>query len=80
MVADGSGTAVSPPDVRHFVLPRGDWSIVEDSWNVMGLRGTGSKDVVVDDVFVPHHRVSDAARMYDGSYARERRPDSPCSR
>lgn len=77
LVADGSGTAVTPPDVRHFVLPRGDWTIVEDSWNVMGLRGTGSKDVVIEDVFVPDHRVSEAARMYDGSYARERRPDSP---
>jgi alkylation response protein AidB-like acyl-CoA dehydrogenase len=77
MVADGSGAAVSPPDVCHVVLPRGDWSIVEDSWDVMGLRGTGSKDVVVEDVFVPAHRVAEAARMYDGSYARERRPDSP---
>ena len=44
---------------------------------MMGLRGTGSKDVVIDDVFVPDHRVSEASRMYDGSYARERRPDSP---
>ena len=77
MVADASGTPLTPPDVRHFVLPKGDWTIVEDSWNVMGLRGTGSKDVVIDDVFVPDHRVSEAPRMYDGSYARERRPGSP---
>jgi len=77
MVADQAGTAVTPPDVRHFVLPRGDWTIVEDSWDVMGLRGTGSKDVIVDDVFIPDHRVSEAVKMYDGSYARERRPESP---
>ena len=76
MVADETGAPLSPPDVRHFVLPKGDWTIVEDSWNVMGLRGTGSKDVVVD-AFVPDHRVSEAPKMYDGSYARERRPDSP---
>ncbi|WP_457184913.1 hydroxylase [Nocardioides sp. P5_E3] len=76
MLADETGAPSSPPDVRHFVLPEGDWTIVDDSWNVMGLRGTGSKDVVVD-AFVPDHRVSEASKMYDGSYARERRPDSP---
>ncbi len=43
----------------------------------MGLRGTGSKDVIVENVFVPDYRVSEAPRMYDGSYARERRPGSP---
>lgn len=26
-------------------------------WNVVGLRGTGSNTVVVEDVFVPTHRV-----------------------
>jgi alkylation response protein AidB-like acyl-CoA dehydrogenase len=77
MVADESGHAVTPPDVRHFVLPQGDWTIVEDSWDVMGLRGTGSKDVVVKDAFVPAYRVAEASRMYDGSYGRERRPGSP---
>ena len=50
MVADEPGRLpVVPPDVRHFVLPRADYTIVPDSWNVMGLRGTGSKDVVVDE-------------------------------
>ena len=32
-----------------------DYDEVEiiDNWDVLGLRGTGSKRVVVDDVFVP---------------------------
>jgi alkylation response protein AidB-like acyl-CoA dehydrogenase len=30
---------------------------IEDSWNVGGLRGSGSHDVAVDDVFVPESRV-----------------------
>jgi len=76
-VTDTAGASQTPPDVRHFVLPRTDYTIVPDSWNVMGLQGTGSKDVIVDNVFVPAHRVSIGARMYDGSYAAERRPGSP---
>ena len=36
-------------------LPRAEWQIVEN-WDVLGMRGTGSHDVTVDDVFVPDHR------------------------
>src|SRR5919197_419791 len=31
-----------------------------DNWDVLGLRGTGSKRVVVDDVFIPRHRTIDS--------------------
>lgn len=40
---------------RTFLLPRADYNIV-DNWDVIGLKGTGSHDIVVDDVFVPEHR------------------------
>jgi 3-hydroxy-9,10-secoandrosta-1,3,5(10)-triene-9,17-dione monooxygenase len=40
---------------RIFLLPAKDYSII-DTWHVIGLAGTGSKDVAVDDVFVPEHR------------------------
>jgi len=30
---------------------------IDDDWQVAGLRGTGSKTLVVDDVFVPHYRI-----------------------
>jgi len=39
-----------------FLLPIDDCEIV-DNWFVCGLAGTGSKDIVVRDVFVPAHRV-----------------------
>ena len=40
---------------RTFLLPAADYSIVEN-WDVVGLKGTGSHDIIVDDVFVPEHR------------------------
>jgi 3-hydroxy-9,10-secoandrosta-1,3,5(10)-triene-9,17-dione monooxygenase len=39
-------------DFKTFMVPRADYTI-EDVWNVVGLRGTGSNDIVVEDVFVP---------------------------
>ncbi len=78
MVTDADGKLPSErPDVRHFVLPRGDYEIVENSWNVMGLKGTGSKNVRMKDVFVPDYRVSEARKVTEGVYAEERRPGSP---
>jgi alkylation response protein AidB-like acyl-CoA dehydrogenase len=77
MVADEDGNPVMPPDIRHFVLPRADYEIVEDSWNVMGLKGTGSKDVRMKDAFVPDYRVVENERMRDNHYSEKWRPDSP---
>jgi 3-hydroxy-9,10-secoandrosta-1,3,5(10)-triene-9,17-dione monooxygenase len=44
-----------PTDFRTFLLPSSDYTI-EDVWDTVGLRGTGSNDIVVSDVFVPEHR------------------------
>ncbi len=43
------------PDFRSFLLLAGQYRI-EDNWHVVGLRGTGSKDIIVEDAFVPEHR------------------------
>lgn len=40
---------------RTFLLPKSDYEIVKN-WDVHGLRGTGSHDIVVKDVFVPEYR------------------------
>lgn len=44
-----------PVDEADLLVPTSDVAI-KDDWNVIGLRGTGSCSVVVEDVFVPAHR------------------------
>jgi 3-hydroxy-9,10-secoandrosta-1,3,5(10)-triene-9,17-dione monooxygenase len=44
-----------PIDFRTFLLPRADY-VIEDVWDTVGLRGTGSNDIVLSDVFVPEYR------------------------
>jgi len=65
-----------PPDVRHFILPRGDYQIVPGSWHVMGLEGTGSKSIHIVDAFVPDYRTVGHVALSEGAY-RHRRPDVP---
>jgi 3-hydroxy-9,10-secoandrosta-1,3,5(10)-triene-9,17-dione monooxygenase len=43
------------PDARVFLLPRRDY-VIDDNWHVIGLCGTGSKDLVVGEAFVPEYR------------------------
>jgi alkylation response protein AidB-like acyl-CoA dehydrogenase len=40
------------PDLRVLFVPKGHYAIL-DTWHAGGLRGSGSHDIVVDDVFVP---------------------------
>jgi 3-hydroxy-9,10-secoandrosta-1,3,5(10)-triene-9,17-dione monooxygenase len=63
LVVDDEDSVV---DFRTFLVPRSDYAI-EDVWNVVGLRGTGSNDILVDDVFVPETNtlsMSDTGRCY----------------
>ncbi|MUL65613.1 hydroxylase [Mycobacterium sp. CBMA 234] len=71
MLGDAEGKPLMPPQMLHMILPRSDYEIVEDSWNVVGLRGTGSKDVIVSDAFVPTYRTMDATKVMDGRAQRE---------
>ncbi len=43
------------PDARTFLVPRSDY-VIDDTWYTVGLCGTGSKDLVVDNAFVPEYR------------------------
>jgi 3-hydroxy-9,10-secoandrosta-1,3,5(10)-triene-9,17-dione monooxygenase len=49
------GGGFEVPDFRSFVLLPGQYTIV-DAWHTVGAKGTGSQDIIVDDVFVPEHR------------------------
>ena len=54
------GATVQPsdggtPENRYFVLPASDYT-VQDEWDVVGLKGTGSNDIACEDVFVPGYR------------------------
>lgn len=49
------GSGEQAPDFRTFLIPAADYTI-EDVWHTVGLRGTGSNDIVVHDAFVPAYR------------------------
>lgn len=66
MLADGSGQVSLPPTMLHVILPRADYEIVADSWDVVGLRGTGSKDLIVEDAFIPAYRVMNGDDVLNG--------------
>jgi len=42
-------------ELRSLIL-FDDQYVIEDKWDVAGLRGTGSKDIVVESAFVPTYR------------------------
>jgi len=44
-----------PPELRWMLLPREDLEIIDD-WHTIGLKGTGSKTIVVNDAFIPERR------------------------
>jgi alkylation response protein AidB-like acyl-CoA dehydrogenase len=68
VITDGSEArqlAPGVPEMRMAYLPKGSYRIV-DTWHAGGLRGTGSHDVVADEVFVPAERTfafTDANRI-----------------
>ncbi|MBS0642511.1 MAG: flavin-dependent monooxygenase [Proteobacteria bacterium] len=77
------GGLVPPPDpgevseYRTFLVPRAAFDIDQQSWNVTGLAGTGSKDIVVSGTFVPAHRTHSVIDVYhqaDPGFAINDRP------
>lgn len=52
-IVNDEEAGISEP--RIFLVPASDYTII-DTWHVIGLVGTGSKDVAAEDVFVPAYR------------------------
>ncbi len=48
-----------------LLVPASDY-VIDDTWNVVGLSGTGSKTLVLNDVFVPAHRLLSFADTTSG--------------
>jgi 3-hydroxy-9,10-secoandrosta-1,3,5(10)-triene-9,17-dione monooxygenase len=54
-----------PPAFKFFLLPQADYAI-DDDWFTAGMRGTGSKSLVVADAFIPEHRTVDVHALFEG--------------
>jgi 3-hydroxy-9,10-secoandrosta-1,3,5(10)-triene-9,17-dione monooxygenase len=50
----------------HVVIPREEIE-VDDTWRVLGLRGSGSKDLIANDIFVPVDRAIDTRLLFSGA-------------
>lgn len=61
MVDRGNG---APLEMWNVLVPRRDYQI-EDVWQTVGLRGTGSNDIVINDLFVPDYRTIELKEMFE---------------
>ena len=60
----GSGEVPAP----HVVLvPQSEFAIDHSSWRVMGMRGTGSKNIALSKAFIPSHRFLSWAELQAGN-------------
>jgi alkylation response protein AidB-like acyl-CoA dehydrogenase len=60
------GEAGDPRHIAYLLVPLAETEIVDD-WQVLGLAGTGSKSLLLRDVFVPEHRCVMVADLFAGT-------------
>ena len=52
-------TSGSTPIVMHFAIPLSAPGVsIRDNWRTLGMRGTGSHDVIIEDVYVPEAAIT----------------------
>jgi 3-hydroxy-9,10-secoandrosta-1,3,5(10)-triene-9,17-dione monooxygenase len=60
------GEKGDPRHIAYLLVPLAEIEIVDD-WQVLGLLGTGSKSLVLDDVFVMEHRSVMVSDLFAGT-------------
>jgi alkylation response protein AidB-like acyl-CoA dehydrogenase len=60
------GERGDPRHIAYLLVPLAEVEIVDD-WQVLGLLGTGSKSLVLHDVFVPEHRCVMVSDLFAGT-------------
>ena len=60
------GEMGDPQTIAYLLVPLAEIEI-DDDWQVLGLLGTGSKSLVLRDVFVPRHRVVMVSDLFAGT-------------
>ena len=66
MAQDNNDNGGAKPEWKFFLVPHGDYT-VRDTWFTAGMRATGSKSIVTDNVFVPHGLVLRLSDLRDGN-------------
>jgi alkylation response protein AidB-like acyl-CoA dehydrogenase len=69
----------APPTPAFFLLPMSDIRL-DDNWYTMGLAGTGSKNSIAENAFVPAHRVVTVADLCAGTAPGGKVHDNPLYR
>ncbi|MFF0636099.1 acyl-CoA dehydrogenase family protein [Nocardia sp. NPDC004151] len=60
------GVPDGPRELFSLLIPKGQFRIIDD-WKAIGLSGTGTCSVELEDVFVPEHRILSFAAQQNGS-------------
>jgi alkylation response protein AidB-like acyl-CoA dehydrogenase len=60
------GEMGDPRHIAYLLVPLAEVEIVDD-WQVLGLLGTGSKSLVLHDVFIPEHRCVMVSDLFAGT-------------
>jgi alkylation response protein AidB-like acyl-CoA dehydrogenase len=63
MLPEHASDIVNP---SFCLIPKRDVKI-DDNWQVMGLAGTGSKNIIIENAYVPDHRTFSCKETNDGS-------------
>lgn len=67
------------PTLMIFAMPRAEVTIL-DTWHILGMKATASRDLVVEKLFVPAHRAATFAPALEGRSDGHRLHDNPLYR